>query len=345
MTTRRGLLVCAIVVMVAGLPGLGAAEAPTGEAPEGRAQLTGTSVARIDAGVEVRVLDDTVSNVQLEVFDAATDAMVWTSGRVSGSAVVWSTDAEQKGRYRFSIKGWDRQGGLVTHQVTTKGLSDIAAIDFSQFPAGTSIEGGSSDITLDGDVIVNGAGPDSMVVVSGAGSGAALRIDADSLTGGNEDALEIEMGSDGPDTTQAIEVQRGESSITAQVRADGSAWFQDSDKPLPAFLPIAFGVIADSGAVVSGSGNFSCTWNAASERYEITITGYSYDISDFVTVATPVSTGVFRSIISSTVSGDLLIRPKDVNGNTVQERFHFVTYASPVTEAHDRVIDDPDEVP
>jgi hypothetical protein len=55
--------------------------------------------------------------------------------------------------------------------------------------------------------------------------------------------LEIDMGIGGSDGAQAIwrSKRSGSSDRTAQINADGSAWFQDDNKPLPEFLPIAFG--------------------------------------------------------------------------------------------------------
>jgi len=50
--------------------------------------------------------------------------------------------------------------------------------------------------------------------------------------------------------------------------------------------PIAFGFISLDGTIESGTGNFTCSWNAGQGRYDITITGESYFFSDYATVVT-----------------------------------------------------------
>ena len=68
---------------------------------------------------------------------------------------------------------------------------------------------------------------------------------------------------------------------------------------------IAYGAIDFNGAVLSGSGNFSCSWNATYKRYEITITSYSYFYADYTTVVTPLSNPIIAS--TDSVSGKLLV--------------------------------------
>lgn len=73
--------------------------------------------------------------------------------------------------------------------------------------------------------------------------------------------------------------------------------------------PIAFGFINADGTIYSGSGNFTCTWNAGAMRYEITITGESYFWRSYTTIATLAqqSAAANASIQIGSVSGNLLV--------------------------------------
>lgn len=75
-------------------------------------------------------------------------------------------------------------------------------------------------------------------------------------------------------------------------------------------FPIAFGYINANGSVNSGSGNFTCTWNASSGRYQISITGYSYMYNQYTTVITGIS--IYPGVIFTTdsVGGQLLVFAK-----------------------------------
>jgi len=73
--------------------------------------------------------------------------------------------------------------------------------------------------------------------------------------------------------------------------------------------PIAFGFIAPDGSIISGSGNFTCTWNSNNLRYEINITGESYywtDYSTQVTLASHASTAGAIVQVGS-LNGNMLI--------------------------------------
>jgi hypothetical protein len=73
--------------------------------------------------------------------------------------------------------------------------------------------------------------------------------------------------------------------------------------------PIALGFISSSGAVQSGTGNFSCAWNASLNRYEITITGESYYYTSYTTIVTPSGSGSAFPYMCFTgsVSGMLIV--------------------------------------
>ncbi len=209
------------VWVVVGVAVLAAGSAVAGETPgeeSAEAALSAVSIARIEVGVEARLLDAAVSEVQLDVFNLETDALVWTSGRLGGSAVVWPTDGTAGDRFRFSVKGWDRQGVLVTHQVTVKSLAPIVDITFDNIAAGTDFMPGPGEIDLDGDVIINATGYPGLEIESGTTTGTVLRLDAADHAA-TWDALEIDMGAGGAATANAIEVQRGTGGVSPPPRS------------------------------------------------------------------------------------------------------------------------------
>ncbi len=73
---------------------------------------------------------------------------------------------------------------------------------------------------------------------------------------------------------------------------------------------IAFGSVAAGGTINSGSGNFTCTWNAASSWYVITISLETYNFALYTALVTPYfnsSAGAYFCSVGS-VSGSLLIQ-------------------------------------
>lgn len=73
--------------------------------------------------------------------------------------------------------------------------------------------------------------------------------------------------------------------------------------------PVAFGFISPDGTIASGSGNFTCSWNATSKRYEIVISGQDYFWTTYTTIVTMASHsdnyGAFAQIGS--VGGAMLV--------------------------------------
>lgn len=102
----------------------------------------------------------------------------------------------------------------------------------------------------------------------------------------------------------------------------GSAW-----EPRP-FAPLAFGHINSDGTISSGSGNIVSTLIAASNRYEISITGISYFGPSYVTLITPVAGagGLGQMATTSSINGRLIVRIHDASGSPVQSAFQFVTF-------------------
>jgi len=325
------------VGVVVGVALLAAGFAVAGEFPgedESGSGLSAVSIARIEVGVEARLLDAAVSEVQLDVFDLESDALVWTSGRLSGSAVVWPTDGAEGDRFRFSVKGWDRQGVLVTHQVTVKSLTPIVDITFDNIAAGTDFMPGPSEIDLDGDVIINATGTPALEIERGSTAGTTLRVDATGL-GSNYDAIEIDVGTTGSASSQAIEIGRGPlfADRTAAINGDGSAWFQDESRTLPVFLPICFGYVNSTGTMGSGSGNWTVSLaGGASPYYAIDCPGeFSYTENTAVATVTDAANPYWAVVGFAGTNAAVTIF--NSSGNRVQQDFYFVIYDKPVTEA------------
>jgi hypothetical protein len=86
---------------------------------------------------------------------------------------------------------------------------------------------------------------------------------------------------------------------------------------------IAFGSIWFDGTKQSGTSNWTSTFNATSQWYEITITGESYFYTSYATVVTPNDARLCRT---GSVSGKLLVICTDTAGTPATSRFGFVTF-------------------
>lgn len=89
-------------------------------------------------------------------------------------------------------------------------------------------------------------------------------------------------------------------------------------------LILAYGkVISNDGTVGANSNNISsCTWDATSSRYYISITGESIFWTDYVTLITPVDGPM--TFETGSLEGNLLVTFYDSTGARVQSRFSFL---------------------
>ncbi len=94
--------------------------------------------------------------------------------------------------------------------------------------------------------------------------------------------------------------------------------------------PIAYATINSDGTVAAGTPNVSSVWNLPNQRYEITITGETYDTSTYVTTVTPVAIAPADTLFANTSSGggQLRVKINSSSAGTVgqQKPFHFVVY-------------------
>ncbi len=290
--------------------------------------MSGVLVSRTDSGLDFRIADGSVSEIQVDVYSVSSGEVLWSSNRIAGNSVVWQADLEDGASFRFSIKGWDRTDTLVTHQVTTKGVSSITNISFDNVPINTKFLG-AGDIDLDGPTNVNGTltadSFDTHQFLDSSVGNNTVKIEADNNSA--SDLLEMIMVA-GSATGQFIEFQEGATTV-GQINADGSAWFQNSTQQIPAFLPIAFGFINSDGSVASSSGNITSTWSGTLNRYQITISGHTYFFNDYTTQVTP-SGAADSTTRTGSSSGNLLVNIYNSSGTSIQSSFQFVTFFNPV---------------
>jgi hypothetical protein len=90
-------------------------------------------------------------------------------------------------------------------------------------------------------------------------------------------------------------------------------------------LPIAYAAIQASGALSANSSNVSCTWNAANQRYEITIADENYFWTSYITNVTPMASSPLVAKTSS-VGGKLLVELYTLAGVKTQGAFQFSTF-------------------
>ena len=102
-------------------------------------------------------------------------------------------------------------------------------------------------------------------------------------------------------------------------------------------VPIAYGYIDTDGSILSGTPNFTSTWNAASSRYEIEIDGENYFFSDYVTAVTPALSN--QRVRVSSVGGRMLVYVRDTGTNVDEQGFfQFITFkpGAPTVEGRQR---------
>jgi len=91
-------------------------------------------------------------------------------------------------------------------------------------------------------------------------------------------------------------------------------------------LPIAYGTVSYSGAILSGSGNFSVVYNATDKRYEISIDNETYSYAQYTTLVTHIGSGDvgFPSVTSGT--GILNVTFYMPDGTKKASYFSFLVY-------------------
>jgi len=86
--------------------------------------------------------------------------------------------------------------------------------------------------------------------------------------------------------------------------------------------PLAYGMVQADGTLKANSGNISVS-NTTTGRYEITITGESYVLWDYITVVSLVNIGYIKH---NSLSGKLIIYTYNTSGVAANAIFTFVVY-------------------
>ncbi|MEQ9208182.1 MAG: hypothetical protein RLN78_12500 [Phycisphaerales bacterium] len=89
--------------------------------------------------------------------------------------------------------------------------------------------------------------------------------------------------------------------------------------------PIAYGTVGSNGAVISGTGNFTCSWDGSLGRYVISVDGESIS-SSFNTMVANASSTSPRVVTTASVNGDMLVYIHSLSDQNVQSSFSFVIY-------------------
>jgi uncharacterized protein (DUF342 family) len=88
-------------------------------------------------------------------------------------------------------------------------------------------------------------------------------------------------------------------------------------------LPIAYGTISATGSILSGSGNFSVN-KTATGTYSISINNETYVYSNYTAVGSV--SGSLANLVTSSVSGNLLINTYTIAGVAADAIFQFIVY-------------------
>lgn len=94
-------------------------------------------------------------------------------------------------------------------------------------------------------------------------------------------------------------------------------------------LPVAYGTVNSTGAILSGTPNFTVAWNSTQLWYEIVITGESYFYPNYTTLITVLQGGACSTIhptVGSTNGDTMLVVLTNNSDTRVQCGFQFVTF-------------------
>ena len=221
------------------------------------------------------------------------------------------------------------QIGQVIYNTTTKELDVYVGSGWTGIGEQVWAKNGTSAYYSGGNVGIGISSPVNPLSITASGSPNLVRVDAGDAPSG-QDLIELIVSSAASTSAQFIEMQRG-SQVVSSINTDGSAKFKsvqfedNSIQTKAAIGPIAFGSIATSGSISSGTGNYTCAWVAADSRYEITITGESYHFSLYCAQVTPAHSSV-RAMRTSSVSGKLIVYLYNSAGSNIQGNFHFTVF-------------------
>ncbi len=106
--------------------------------------------------------------------------------------------------------------------------------------------------------------------------------------------------------------------------------------------PIAYGVINSNGTINNdGSANWTVTWNASVNGYEVAISGFSFNLFSDLAFVQGMGYATARMYMTDGVSNHLLICPRLHDGTVSQFLCCFIVYDFPGMKSDSRVADLP----
>ncbi len=117
--------------------------------------LPGSTVSAVyhEGVVSFRVDHPGVQSLRVQVFETATDTLLFDSGARRGDGIEWGVRGLTDTEWRFVVEAWNAHGELIVSQnAVSAGLDEITVIPFDTVPQGLLFKAASSPIVLEGDV-------------------------------------------------------------------------------------------------------------------------------------------------------------------------------------------------
>jgi hypothetical protein len=199
--------------------------------------------------------------------------------------------------------------------------------------AKASIDLGTGNISATGDVMASGNVNASGSVIAGGNistngtlsTGSNLSVTNNISAGGTVSATGSINTSNNLTVSNNI-TAGGNISATGNISGSNITLSGEINKSATGsanLLPIAYGTISATGGILSGSGNFSVS-KTATGVYSIAINNETYVYSNYTAVASV--TGSLANLMTSSVSGNLIINTYTIAGVAADAIFQFVVY-------------------
>ncbi len=175
-------------------------------------------------------------------------------------------------------------------------------------------------------VEINGSGTLATLKRTGtASSGEMMKIETDTIAASN-DLLSLSVPTSSPGSAQFIEFERGNvavATINTNGDFDTDGEYQRDATGSANVVAMAYGTVSVAGTLYTGTGNVTVT-KVSTGTYDITISGESYVLTSYTTVATPATGPAF--IRSDSIGGKLRIFTYNSSGTLADHAFSFVTF-------------------
>lgn len=201
----------------------------------------------------------------------------------------------------------------------------VAALALAGTASAAWVEGTQPiGLTLPYSGSIAAGSPAFRVTNTGTGTGGYFQVD--NAAGSNPGLVALSNG-----TGPALRASATGSGLAADVNGDievsGDIAKNYTSGTSNRAVTIAYGYIKSDGTVGKATPNVTSTWNAASNRYEITIAGENYLFDRYVTVATAnwqMATSVMPTVYSE--GGKLIVYLYTAAHNLIPGPFYFITF-------------------